>query len=1329
MYRLIPHFIQENYTRGIYRGEFHAAGLFLDVSGFSAMTEELMRHGTQGAETLAQVMQAVFDPLAVKVYAHGGMIINMAGDAFTAMFPATQAEDGADEACLQALAAAWSMQQQIASLQQQETPFGIFSIRVKIGLAIGEISWGILTSMDGHRAVYYFQGPAVDGCAEAEHHAAGGEIVMSEKVRELLAKWIIADGCLRVEPVADHFRLAYLATDLPQEQSYTIPEIDPNVLRLFFPAIIAERAHSGEFRQIVNLFINLPTVRSEAQLVIFAQNVFDLMDRYGGVFKRIDFGDKGSYLFLFWGAPIGHEDDVERALNFLVDLQSLTSIPLHAGVTYQTAYAGFIRTERIEEYTCFGWAVNLAARFMMGAPRGEIWVDEAIARRARGQFEIEYKDQRPFKGFAHPQNIYILNEKRQEVESFYSGDLVGREEEIGCLGNFVTPIWQGRYAGALVVWGEAGMGKSRLVHEFQARLSLSRPDVLWAVCQSDKILREPLNPFRYWLMRFFDQSENQAESRNKRNFNRLLDQMIGRLYSIAASNGSAPDLADELDRTRSFLGALIQLNWPDSLYEQLDPQGRYENTQIALSCLLKALSLQQPLILFIEDVHWLDDDSRLFLPYLDRVLTAEQGQPFPIAIVSTARLEAQLPVLGENLEFSEIDLARISEEGIRQLAGNQLKAPISVDLLHLLTERAEGNPFFAEQIIRYLEEAQLLEQSQQGWRLIGKVVETALPVDVGALLVARLDRLEMDVRSLVQAASVIGREFDISLLERMRQDDLTVQEKVKRAAQAAIWARLDDLRCLFQHILLRDAAYTMMLHAQRKDLHAAVVLAMESLHTQDLLPLHYSELAFHSQQAGLIEKACFYLQQAGNAARDVFRNALAAAYYSQALDLIPESIPDLRYQVLLEHEAICRLLGNREEQKHDLLKLSELADRLESVQDANAERNYRAAVGRRWADFTFRGGDFDRAINEAESAYRLAEAANNLPIMIETLLLQSNAFHRLGKYELATRQSERALELARQLDDLPRQGEAWNMLGLIALEAEEPTTVSRYFEESLKIAQKTGKLWVEAMVWNNLGILAGMRGDFSRAQEHYEKALHLARETGNRRGEGLVLGNLGWIAGSLGDYSAARSFCEQNLRISREGGDMETQSYNLINLCSIAERQSDFQTARVYAEQALDLSRQTRDRSAEAWACTYAGHVYMGTGQLDVSTQYFLAGLEIRQELGQRNLACEPGAGLALAWETAGTTGQALQQVENILAYLDGGGTLDGTDEPLRISLNCFRVLEAAGDPRASSILETAYRQIQERAEKITNEESRRSFRENVPYHREIIRIWEHQAG
>jgi tetratricopeptide (TPR) repeat protein len=296
---------------------------------------------------------------------------------------------------------------------------------------------------------------------------------------------------------------------------------------------------------------------------------------------------------------------------------------------------------------------------------------------------------------------------------------------------------------------------------------------------------------------------------------------------------------------------------------------------------------------------------------------------------------------------------------------------------------------------------------------------------------------------------------------------------------------------------------------------------------------------------------------------------------------------------------------------------------------------------------------------------------------------------------------------------------------MIALDTQKPSQVTHYFEESLVIAQKTGRLWVEAMVWNNLGILSGMIGDFSQAEENYHKALILAQETGNRRGEGLVLGNLGWIAGVLGNYKSARSYLEQNLRIAREIGDQETLAYTLVNLTSVAERQGDILAAQSFSEQVLTLTHQSGGRSAEAWACLFTGHVFMGLSQPGVAIVYYQRGLAIREELSQTNLSCEIRAGLAQALLADGKPAQAAEQVRLILEFIDGGGTLDGADEPMRVYLGCIKVLEANGDSRVSSLLEKAYTMIQERAAKITNQTSRHSFLENVPYHHEIIQRWQ----
>jgi tetratricopeptide (TPR) repeat protein len=514
----------------------------------------------------------------------------------------------------------------------------------------------------------------------------------------------------------------------------------------------------------------------------------------------------------------------------------------------------------------------------------------------------------------------------------------------------------------------------------------------------------------------------------------------------------------------------------------------------------------------------------------------------------------------------------------------------------------------------------------------------------------------------------------------------------------------------------------MLLHSQRRKLHAAVVTGMELLYAQDL-DLHCGQLAFHSREAGLLEKACTYLVLAGNSARDTYHNALAANYYQQALEIIPESAVDQRYLVLLEHEAMVKLLGWHVEQRQDLEQLTGLAIQLDQIQAGHLPE-----IKKRWGTYYLRNGEYEQSIAQTEIAFRLAEVEKNSAIMVEALLTMANANFRMARYELAMHQAEEALELSQLADDLPRKGEAWNMLGLISLEIEEPDKIYHFFEEGLKIAQVTGKLWVEAMIWNNLGNLAGMQGNFSQSQDYFQKALELARETGNRRGEGLVLGNLGWIAGMLGEYGSARRFCEQNLRIANEAGDQETKVINLTNLSSIAERQQDYSAAQSYGEQAIELAQQTGNRSAAAWAYLFIGHVFMGLSQPDVAISHFQQSLAIREELSQSGLACEPRAGLALALLADGKVDQALEQVRLILEYMDGGGTLDGTDEPMRVYLSCIVGLESINHPRAQSLLEAAYQMIQERASKITSEPSRRSFLEKVPYHQEIIRRWNNCA-
>ncbi len=151
MHNLVPHFILENYKTGEYHGSLPAVGMFVDISGFSLITDKLMEHGQHGAEVLANLMRGIFSPLVQSVYEHGGFISTLAGDAFTAIYPLTGDQD---QAYLHVLTAAWNIQQQLEAIAHQETPYGDFMISGKIGIALGEASWGIVTSNDNQRAAY-----------------------------------------------------------------------------------------------------------------------------------------------------------------------------------------------------------------------------------------------------------------------------------------------------------------------------------------------------------------------------------------------------------------------------------------------------------------------------------------------------------------------------------------------------------------------------------------------------------------------------------------------------------------------------------------------------------------------------------------------------------------------------------------------------------------------------------------------------------------------------------------------------------------------------------------------------------------------------------------------------------------------------------------------------------------------------------------------------------------------------------------------------------------------------------------------------------------------
>ncbi len=1295
MRQLVPHCIAEKFHTGQLRGQLHGAALFADLSGFSPMADALSRHGQAGAEVLAEVMRAIFEPLVAAIYAQGGFVVGYAGDAFTAVFPEQKERAPAIFRCL---AAAQVIQRYTVAHPFVSTIFGRFPISIKVGLGTGQVDWLILRSSDSRRATCCVRGACVDEAVDAEERAIPGQVILSAAAHRAL------ETCVQAEPLDGCYRLLSVRTDLPPALSFD-PLPAPDLSGVFYPPELDNLPDVGEFRQVVNLFIDIPIDPSnEAFVKPFMESVFDLQELYGGVFLRPDIGDKGFNLLIFWGAPVVHENDVERALSFMLELFERTGLPFRAGVTRLVAYAGFIGASLREDYTAYGWGVNLAARFMGKAEPGQVWLDEETARRAEKRFAVRPLGEVDVRGFAQKQKAYLLLGRKETAEFVYRGALVGRNAELQRLAHFFVPLRQGEFCGVMLITGQPGIGKSRLAHSFQTSAFFADVPARWLLCQADETLRLSFGPFRAWLRERFGYRPGDSHEANLKRFEQTVRRLIART--------SDASLAAELERTSSLLAALLNLSPSGSLYERLDAKGRYENMFLALTALLRAESLRSPLVLFIEDLQWLDEDTRAFLPYLARTFFSEASRQYPLAILVTSR-PGYLPIqFDAGIPFQTLELKRLTAKQLETLAQGILGDSVGPGLLRLLEARSEGNPFFAEQILQYLTEKELLYRRRDGCLEAKKDALEALPLDVGTMLVARFDSLPYEVRTVVQTAAVLGREFELDVLAHMLGNPADLTERIARAEQADIWFPLDATRYLFRHALLSEAAYAMQLRARQRKLHAQAVAAIETVFAGQLAS-RAGELAHHAERASMKERARKYLILAGETAEGMYQNAQAANYFSRALRVIPAQDLPARFDLFARREKLYDLMGERSLQRRDLLRMKDLAERL-------GEPTLLGHFWVRYARYHYSVGEFARAAQDAGRVVDLGLSAESLEALLDAYTVWPLALLRLGQLQDAMQKVRQGLNLARRFGLRKQQGYLANSAGLIALEQKNPTSAFQFLEEARLIAQETGNHDLEAKALNNLANAAGfVLGDYVSAQAYYQQIHSLVRERGDRLSENIVLGNLGWVAGMMGDFDAAHSYQQQALSLARQLGNRYMQTYALLNLSATMIAQKCARDALRYARQAHAVAAELGETSLQAWAFFYQGHAALLQGDIPLASTMFQRSAAIREALEQPGLWVEAVAGLAQAALVANDLLLARQHVEVILSRLENDKP-EGMEEPLRVYWVVYQILEQTKDPRADGVLHTATQLLEVQLSKFPEKAARRRYVDNFPWRRAL---------
>jgi tetratricopeptide (TPR) repeat protein len=362
-------------------------------------------------------------------------------------------------------------------------------------------------------------------------------------------------------------------------------------------------------------------------------------------------------------------------------------------------------------------------------------------------------------------------------------------------------------------------------------------------------------------------------------------------------------------------------------------------------------------------------------------------------------------------------------------------------------------------------------------------------------------------------------------------------------------------------------------------------------------------------------------------------------------------------------------------------------------------------------------GNYLDAIHDASRAESLSEANAETDLAVLAQTTWFLALLRLGRLEEAMQRAQNTLQRVRKAGNRREEARVLNAMGLIALEQKEPAAAESLLVKALNIGRETQDRSIEAKALGNLAICeTAVKGNYAVARHYYEQSYRIAREIGDRNAEGVALGNLGFTAGLQGDFVTAHEYYEQALSLARETGNRYHETYTLINLSAFSGMQNHGSLALRHAQQAVQLARKDGERSGEAWALHYMGHAYLLLNHLEEAQESYQRSVEIRTALGQPALSMEPLAGLVDVALHMDDMNAAASAADEILTYFASGGTLEGSDEPLRVYYTCYLFLKRQQDLRSTQILQSAIQLLEAQVSKFKDEQSRKMYLENVPW-------------
>jgi class 3 adenylate cyclase len=771
----------------------------------------------------------------------------------------------------------------------------------------------------------------------------------------------------------------------------------------------------------------------------------------------------GDGIMALFGAPVALEDGPLKACRAALEIQERLADArsrieaeiglrpqLRIGITTGPVVLGTVDSGESTNVTAYGDVVNLAARLQAEAVPGTVVMTEAMLRRVEGMVESELAGVFRFKGKSEPQAVYRLLAVREHATRFDAAvargltSYIGRNRELAVLEKQLQDLNSVR---VVDIVGDPGIGKSRLLYEFSLRHSAEQLLILRGNCSADG-QETPFLPFIEVVRASFSVSSGEAEAA----IVRKLDEGLKRLGRASQQN-------------LGLLLNLLGLEAPQGALSRLDGTLIGTRTRDLLLQLLEAQCRGSPVVLLLEDLHWIDSASEELLL---RIVDGEKS--LPLIVLHTRRPEYR-PAWVDRSCVAELRLAPLSSSETLRIAQIRLGVDrLPESLARLVVEKAEGNALFVEEIARFLIERGTVRRTPLGLVYDESTVAAALPASVQSLLTARVDRLSSEDRDLLQIAAVIGRRFDPKLLAVVANVSGSVEQRLD-AIEALDLVQRDQRSedYEFKHVLVRDALYHSLVSSQRAELHRKVANAIE-LRGATRISEVAETLAHHFSCSARHDKAFHYLSLSGRKCLDIYSLEEAESYFRKALNILG-AVPSCA-----DNQAMATVVANLLEVlylKGDLLRLREIA----------------------------------------ESYIPRLQALGDTPQLVFALYFHIMLLEHHCDFRAAEARANLALDIAQRLGDIRAQAYAYSallfcstILGRHSLEVAE-----REGARVLEICTRAGDNYILNWAYWSIAWDYVCRGLTKRARTWTLKLIEAGQKRQDNRALGMAYWTLAWI--------------------------------------------------------------------------------------------------------------------------------------------------------------------------------------------------------------------------